>query len=670
MSGRRKLPAALASLGLLVAALAAVAHGASEDSSGSHGQLVVGDAHKASNNVWNGYGYLLGAAYGVVVLYNSYLFMDSQCQVRASFQFIILGQSVFRCVCFFGFHNIQESASNEEIDSRVRSLFLDLPGIVFANALTVIVVDWARQHYRFHRQMHVFLTRVLPAIVAFNLAAYVSDTAIIYTMTNTQGPHKGLTAQGEMLSDTVFFLLYLGMAALLLLYGWRHWRQLDFLGFADAQRRRTALTAAVCAASCLIRVGFLVNGIVSRTFNFLSANPETSQLTLFLYYIICEVLPSLIVCRLQWDDKSRFGRSDSTRGLLSGASGEFVGTPGELRGLLAEDWQIAFSSLRVGKKIAAGSAGQIFRGEYCGSLVAVKELFSSKIDEMDLAEFKAEASIMAKLHHPNVVRFLGACVVNPHLYLVTELMAGSLEQVIDDDKQPLELPLIARISRQLAAGLAFLHAQAVVHRDVKPSNVLHNSSLQLFKIADFGMARLMEEHSKHLTSTAVVGGTPTYMAPEQISHKHYTQSVDVWAYGIVLWQLLNRRDPYDGQRPFDILLHVSSGKLRPERPAAGAWPDGMEELVFDCLNSEPSRRPTFPELQARWDGIYPDEMSLAAILAPSPPEVAASPLTSAGGGGGAAGELAGSAGSVGLATALATGTLAGVEDDADDDSDE
>ncbi len=156
-----------------------------------------------------------------------------------------------------------------------------------------------------------------------------------------------------------------------------------------------------------------------------------------------------------------------------------------LQSLVSDDFKIESSALTFGEKIAAGASGQVYKGFYYNTQVAIKELFSPQLYPWDLGEFKHELLMLSRLHHPNIVMFLGACLDPPHLYLVTEFVVrGSLSDVLEDESCPLIFPLVRRIAMEIAQGLQYLHRKSVVHRDVKPQNILIDEDFHA-KIADF-----------------------------------------------------------------------------------------------------------------------------------------------------------------------------------------
>ena len=180
----------------------------------------------------------------------------------------------------------------------------------------------------------------------------------------------------------------------------------------------------------------------------------------------------------------------------------------------AADWLIDFDDLELGVVVGSGTSAHVFRGWYSDQVVAVKRLHSIKWDAKEFeAFFTQEAGLIAKLHHPNVVRFYGVCYNNDHFYIVTEYCFENLSQSLKRLKQELNGPLpndIAyKICYDIAKGMSYLHSKNVVHRDLKPENILIDDRGNV-KLCDFGLSRLT---TNDVEMTQQVG-TPAYMAPE------------------------------------------------------------------------------------------------------------------------------------------------------------
>jgi serine/threonine protein kinase len=201
--------------------------------------------------------------------------------------------------------------------------------------------------------------------------------------------------------------------------------------------------------------------------------------------------------------------------------------------------------------------------------VAVKLLADNLSADPDLRErFRREAAIAQRLSHPNIVRVLGSGETDGRAYIVLEYVdGGSLaDELLRDGAPPVER--VAALGAQAAAGLAHAHACGLVHRDVKPQNLLLASDGTL-KISDFGVARTLD--GTRLTQTGWIVGTASYLAPEQARGEEATPAVDVYALGVVLRELMMAGPTVEA----------------PE----------LESIVLSCLREEPAERPSAREVE-------------------------------------------------------------------------
>ncbi|ELR24201.1 serine/threonine protein kinase [Acanthamoeba castellanii str. Neff] len=258
-------------------------------------------------------------------------------------------------------------------------------------------------------------------------------------------------------------------------------------------------------------------------------------------------------------------------------------------------WIIDYGEIQVGEQVGLGSYGLVHRGRWRGVEVAVKRFITQKLDERRMLEFRAEMAFLSELHHPNIVLFIGACVKRPNLCIVTEFVQrGSLRDLLANTAVKLTWRLKLRLLRSAALGVHYLHAlqPVIVHRDLKPSNLLVDESWNV-KVADFGFARIKEENA-----TMTRCGTPCWTAPEVIRGDKYDERADVFSFGVVMWQVLTRREPYAGRNFMNVSLDVLEGK-RPQLPAD--CPAELRKVMKKCWHAAADRRPTMERVLAFLD---------------------------------------------------------------------
>ncbi len=258
---------------------------------------------------------------------------------------------------------------------------------------------------------------------------------------------------------------------------------------------------------------------------------------------------------------------------------------------------------RLRRPIGRGGMAHVFEAldERLGRPVAVKVLGGAP--HADIERFAAEVATLAVLDHPNIVHLLDAGDLGRGLaFLVMELVAGeSLGARLKAG--PLPATEVARIGAAVATGLAYVHARGVVHRDVKPGNILLGPDERV-RLADFGIARLVDTGG--LTVTGVVLGTPAYLSPEQVTGRIVGPATDLYALGLVLAECATGRRVFDGSG-----AEVAAARVHAAPLALEEVPEPLRAALVRFTDPDPLARPGAAEAAA-----------LLTPLAAAPPDPA------------------------------------------------
>ncbi|WP_067503375.1 serine/threonine-protein kinase [Actinoplanes sp. TFC3] len=257
------------------------------------------------------------------------------------------------------------------------------------------------------------------------------------------------------------------------------------------------------------------------------------------------------------------------------------------------------SSYLLIQPLGQGATGTVWRGvdRASGEPVAVKLLHDSLTRQPKVVtRFVQERTILLMLRHRNVVRVRDLFSVGETLGLVMDLVAGgSLRQHLGGHG-PLAPERAARMGAQIAAALAEAHELGIVHRDLKPDNVLLAGGEDV-RLTDFGIARLL--NTPGLTTANAVIGTPHYMPPEAFHGAPADPAADIYALGVLLYELVTGSPPYDADSVVDLMnLHVRGN---PERRSG--IPDALWDVIRSCLEPKPRLRPTAGELMIELDDL-------------------------------------------------------------------
>ncbi|KAM0869868.1 hypothetical protein ACQ4PT_040381 [Festuca glaucescens] len=257
-----------------------------------------------------------------------------------------------------------------------------------------------------------------------------------------------------------------------------------------------------------------------------------------------------------------------------------------------EEWHIEFSEITVGTRVGIGFFGEVFRGIWNGTDVAIKVFLEQDLTMENMEDFCNEISILSRLRHPNVILFLGACMKPPHLSLVTEYMEmGSLYYLIHTSGQKSKISWRRRLKmlRDICRGLMCMHRLKIVHQDLKSANCLVNKHWTV-KLCDFGLSRVMSNSAMSDNSSA---GTPEWMAPELIRNEPFTEKCDIFSLGVIMWELCTLSRPWAGKPPVQVVYSVANEGARLEIPEGP-----LGSLIADCW-AEPDKRPSCQEILTR-----------------------------------------------------------------------
>ena len=245
------------------------------------------------------------------------------------------------------------------------------------------------------------------------------------------------------------------------------------------------------------------------------------------------------------------------------------------------------------RKIGEGGMGTVYLAEQVsiGRKIALKVLRGQYArDEEFVRRFRSEARLAASLNHRSVITIYDFDQADDgSLFIVMEHVEGrNLKEIIQGG--PLDVGMAVRLGMQIAEGLGAAHRAGVIHRDIKPENIMVAADGDQAKLMDFGIARLRDTGDTRLTRADAIMGTPAYMAPEQIEGREVSERTDIYAFGIVLYEMLTGEVPFKGSTPSAVILKHLQEMPVPLRTQRQEIPPAIERVVTQALEKQSQKR--------------------------------------------------------------------------------
>uniref|UniRef100_A0A0G4IEY6 non-specific serine/threonine protein kinase n=1 Tax=Chromera velia CCMP2878 TaxID=1169474 RepID=A0A0G4IEY6_9ALVE len=274
----------------------------------------------------------------------------------------------------------------------------------------------------------------------------------------------------------------------------------------------------------------------------------------------------------------------------------------------------------IGHCIGEGCFGKVFKGrrKYSTQGVALKFIAKQGKRDKDLENLRQEIAILKRLQHPNIIKLLDSFETPTDFCVVTEFAQGELFEIFQDEEKFPESQ-VRLIAQQLVRALHYLHSNRVIHRDMKPQNILIGTH-RAVKLCDFGFARAMSCNTMVLHS---IKGTPLYMAPELVTEQPYNHNADLWSLGIILYELFMGLPPFYTKSLMHLISLISKSPVHYSPDMSPAF----RSFLYGLLQKDPGKRLTWPQLgyhafvcdpATRDPTVGPFHLSVPAVSALAP----------------------------------------------------
>uniref|UniRef100_A0A7S1KQZ9 non-specific serine/threonine protein kinase n=1 Tax=Percolomonas cosmopolitus TaxID=63605 RepID=A0A7S1KQZ9_9EUKA len=241
------------------------------------------------------------------------------------------------------------------------------------------------------------------------------------------------------------------------------------------------------------------------------------------------------------------------------------------------------------EQIGEGSFGRVYKGrrKYTGQIVAMKFIPKRGKNKREIRNLRQEITILKSLNHENIIMMLDSFESDKEFCVVMEHAQGDLYEILESDGK-LPEDVVKSIAKQLVRALHYLHSHRIIHRDMKPQNILIAPD-GIVKLCDFGFARCMSNNTMVVTS---IKGTPLYMAPELVQEQPYNRTADLWSLGVILYELHTGVPPFNTKNFYTLIQKIINNPVKYPKSISKEFKSFLEGL----LNKEPKKRLDWPDL--------------------------------------------------------------------------
>lgn len=279
--------------------------------------------------------------------------------------------------------------------------------------------------------------------------------------------------------------------------------------------------------------------------------------------------------------------------------------------------QIEPHNLTLGPSVGTGGTAEVFRGSYFGRVVAIKQLFRHRrMSVKEEISFNREVAVLARITHPNLVQFYGVSFKERPFRIITEFCEGGTAfDLLHNSELVLTWKQKCYMCRDTAAGMEYLHTfvPQIIHRDLKSLNLLmdsqvrHRTDVPVVKVSDFGLSKMKDGPGKSWGKMTSQVGTLHWMAPEVFAGQDYDETVDIYSYAMVMFEILCQEVPFEDTDPSLIGAMTVKG-IRPDLSRLPRdCPKQLAEIMMTCWSHDATKRPGFCVIveTLRFEGMIP-----------------------------------------------------------------